>query len=245
MMRVGLIGYGAMSRQVLERLEEVYDMECAGIVSSSPMGTALSLEELAGQLDVVIDFSHPDNLAMIVDFVKHHPIPLVLATTGYSEEQIAEVRKIAQVVPVVFAANCSLGVTVMARIVGEVSRVLGDTFDIEIIEKHHHKKLDAPSGTAKMLADAVDPEGEYARKYGRSGYDKRQKEIGIHAVRGGSITGEHTVMFAGSDEVLEITHKAGSKQIYANGALRAARYLKDRQPGLYDMSDVLFGTTEQ
>lgn len=241
MIKVGLIGFGAMGRQVLERVEEAYDMECVGIVSSSAWGTALSLEEQGELMDVVVDFSHPDNLEMIADYAERHPLPLVLATTGYSEEQVALVRRLAERMPVVYAANCSLGVTVMARIVAEVSRVLGGEFDIEIIEKHHHKKLDAPSGTAKLLADAADPDGEYARTYGRSGFSKRQKEIGIHAVRGGNITGEHTVLFAGGDEVLEITHRAGSKQIYANGALRAARFVVGQKPGLYAMDDVLFG----
>ena len=129
----------------------------------------------------------------------------------------------------------------MEHILEETAPILKDSFDIEIIEKHHNKKLDAPSGTAKMLADAMNKDGEFNYIYGRSGESKRGKEIGIHAVRGGNIAGEHSVIFAGEDEILEIRHSAGSRKIFAAGAIKAANFILKRKNGLYSMGDVLFG----
>ena len=155
--------------------------------------------------------------------------------------QLAEIDELAKVVPVVFSANYSLGVNVMKRVIAEITPILEDAFDIEIIEKHHNKKLDAPSGTAKMLLAAADGEGKYDHIFGREGNRKRGKEIGVHAIRAGSIAGEHTVIYAGEDEILEVKHTAGSKKIFASGALTAAAFAKDAAAGLYSMEDVLFG----
>ncbi len=194
-----------------------------------------SLEEA----DVIIDFSNPVCLPQILEAKK----PTVIATTGFSEEEKGQIEGLAGEVPVVFAANFSLGVTVMRRVLRMITPVLEDDFDMEIVERHHNQKLDAPSGTALMLAEAMDPKKEYEWVMGRSGLGKRAKEIGIQAVRAGNIAGEHTVIYAGEDEILEVTHKAGSRRIFAAGALKAADFLMEegRQPGLYDMDSVLFG----
>lgn len=242
MIRVMVSGYGKMGSLVKQKLETTDGMECAGVLDPAlkdPEKAAARPEELT-PFDVIVDFSHPDNLPIIGEYAKKNQVALVIATTGFSDDQICYIETLSQCIPVVYTANCSLGVTVLAKVLSEVAAVLADTFDIEVVEKHHNLKLDSPSGTAKMLVNAMDPEGEFARVYGRSGNGRRGREIGIHALRGGSIVGEHTVLFAGEDEVLEFTHKATSKQIFANGAVKAARFVAGQAPGLYTMNDVLF-----
>ena len=159
---------------------------------------------------------------------------------GYSEEQICAIKECAKSHPIVYTANFSLGITVFEEVLKQITPILKESFDIEVIEKHHHKKLDAPSGTAKMLVEAIDPNHEYNRVYGREGMSKRAHEIGVHAVRGGSIVGEHSVIFAGEDEVFEIKHEAHSKNVFVNGAIKAAEFLVGKPAGLYIMHDVLF-----
>jgi 4-hydroxy-tetrahydrodipicolinate reductase len=237
--KIAVVGSGRMGMLVRERIEQTEGAACAGIVDRENPDCPDSLSELTG-IDVIIDFSHPDNLDMISEYAGKHPTPLVIATTGHSEEQTAKIRALAGQMPVVFTANCSLGVTVLARVLKEVGAALSESFDIEIIEKHHNQKLDAPSGTAKLLADAVDPERSFERVCGRSGIGRRGREIGIQAVRAGNIAGEHTVLFAAEDEILEFTHKAGSRQIFAIGAVKAACFAADRPAGLYTMENVLF-----
>lgn len=239
MIKVALVGYGKMGKLVEQKINNTNGMECVGVLDPKIPELQGSLSDM-GPIDAIIDFSHPDNLKVVGTYAENHPVALVFATTGYSEEQIDYIKKLSTKNPVVYTANCSLGVTVLAKVLGEIGKVLSDTFDIEIIEKHHNQKLDSPSGTAKMLVDAVDPEKEFTRVYGREGNGKREKEIGIHAIRGGNIVGEHTVIFAGEDEILEFSHIANSKQIFANGAVRAAKYAVSQSPGLYNMNNVLF-----
>jgi 4-hydroxy-tetrahydrodipicolinate reductase len=248
MVNAVLIGYGKMGQQTERMIKNEEGIECVGILDPGGKEEAADLEELLAALtaegvktDVIIDFSHPDNLDMILRCAEVSLIPLVIATTGYTEKQTAMIKEAANSLPVVLSSNLSIGVSLMQRIVKEISDVLGEGFDIEIIEKHHNQKIDAPSGTAKMLAAAMDGGKRFEWKCGREGYGRRAKEIGIHSVRGGSIAGEHTVIFAGEDEVLEITHKADSRQIFARGAMLAAKYIINQPPGLYDMKDVLFG----
>lgn len=194
-----------------------------------------------GQFDVLIDFSHPDGLKYIADFALAQHLPVVIATTGYSETQLATITDLSQNIPVLYSGNYSLGVILMERLVREAAAVLGESFDIEIIEKHHHHKIDAPSGTAKMLLHAANEKLNYDVIYGREGFCKREeKEIAVHTIRGGSIVGEHEVLFAGSDEILSIKHEALSKAIFAKGALKGAQWLINQQAGLYNMEDVLF-----
>ena len=235
-MKIAIMGKGAMGK-VLAGLAEEKGYEVAGVVE--PMDDEL-LEDL-GKADVVIDFSNPANLDMISEYCRKYSVPAVIATTGYSPDQEQQIRDLAQEVPVVFSANFSLGINVMKRVIAEITPILEDAFDIEIIEKHHNKKLDSPSGTAKMLLSAADPTNKYDHVYGREGNRKRANEIGIHAIRGGTISGEHSVIYAGTDEIIEIKHTATSKRIFAAGALRAAEYTQGKPAGFSTMEDVLFG----
>ena len=193
--------------------------------------------------DVIVDFSNPSLLEDIIKFACANHIPCILATTGYSKEQINMIETASKEIPVFFTANMSLGINLLSSLVKKASKVLGEDFDVEIIEKHHNQKLDAPSGTALMLANAVNSvnDGKYSYEYDRhSKREKRSKnEIGIHSIRGGTIVGEHDVIFAGNDEVITLSHTAFSKEVFAMGALRAARFIKSKPNGLYDMSSIL------
>ncbi|MBC8569569.1 4-hydroxy-tetrahydrodipicolinate reductase [Zongyangia hominis] len=199
--------------------------------------------DYAGGADVIIDFSHPSVLTPLLAFSKERGIPVVLATTGYSKAQIEEIHAAAKGTPVFFTANMSLGINLMVELAKKAAGVLGDSFDIEIIEKHHNQKIDAPSGTALMIADAVSgvldekPQYVYDRHSQRKKRDKN--EIGIHAVRGGTIVGEHDIMFAGRDEILTISHTAMSKEVFASGAVNAAVFMCGKTAGLYNMKDMV------
>lgn len=237
-MNAAILGAGAMGKVLAQIIEEQEGVTLAGIVEPRSGET---LQGVKGPVDVVIDFSNPDNLEMLTDYCRTNNCPAVIATTGFTSEQEQKIAELAEQVPVVFAANFSLGITVMKRVLSEIAPILEGSFDMEVIEKHHNKKLDSPSGTAKMLVAAINPDGRYEEVHGREGNRKRGREIGIHAVRGGSIAGEHDVIFAGEDEILEIKHTAGSKKIFAAGAVTAARFTQTAQKGLYNMEDVLFG----
>lgn len=237
-MKIAVLGGGAMGKVLADMIEDRNGYELAGVID--PLGGD-TLAACGGDADVVIDFSNPANLGMLAEYCTANNCPAVIATTGYTAEQTEQIKQLAGQIPVVFSANYSLGINIMKRVISEITPLLEDTFDIEIIEKHHNKKLDAPSGTAKMLLAAADESGAYEHVFGRDGNRKRGREIGVHAVRGGTIAGEHTVIYAGTDEILEIKHTAGSKKIFASGALKAATFAADAQPGLYTMEDVLFG----
>ncbi len=236
-MRIAVLGGGAMGRVLAGMIEEKDGFELAGVIE--PL-EGQKPEDLDG-VDAIIDFSNPANLEMLVKYCRDTGCPAVIATTGYTEEQTEKIEELGKSVPVIFSANYSLGINVMKRIIAEITPILEDAFDIEIIEKHHNKKLDAPSGTAKMLLAAADENDSYEHVFGREGNRKRGKEIGVHAIRGGTIAGEHTVIYAGNDEILEVKHTALSKKIFASGALRAAQFAAAADPGFYTMEDVLFG----
>ena len=194
--------------------------------------------------DVVIDFASAKAVDGLLDFCEKRALPLVLCTTGLSEEQLARVKKHSEKTAVLRSANMSLGINMLLKVLKEVSKTLAPAgFDIEIVEKHHNQKVDAPSGTALALADSINDalDSEYHYVYDRSSYRQKRdpKEIGISAVRGGNIVGEHEVIFAGPDEVITITHTAYSKALFANGAVQAAKYLKGKPAGLYDMTKVI------
>jgi len=198
--------------------------------------------EYKGEVDVIIDFSHPSYLEEMLEFSLEQKIPLVMATTGFSDEQLRKIRKASEVIPILHSANMSLGINVLSRILREVSQLLNESFDIEIIEKHHNKKVDAPSGTAYLLANTINETLGNSKDfvYGRESINARrgENEIGIHAVRGGTIPGEHTVIFAGLDEIIEFKHTALSKNIFAQGAIRAARFITKEKQGFYTMDDI-------
>ena len=193
--------------------------------------------------DCVIDFSNPDALAAELEYVTAHHLPLVLCTTGLSAEQLEAVHEAAKTVPVFMSGNMSLGVAVLSALTKKAAALLGDTFDIEIVEMHHNQKLDAPSGTALMLAGAAKAGLSYEPEYVYDRHTRRQKrgekEIGIASLRGGTVVGEHSVYFAGEQEVLTLSHSAGSRSVFAAGALTAALFLKDQPAGLYSMEDIL------
>ena len=200
-----------------------------------------NLNELEDDFDVIIDFSNPANLDMIIDYSKKTKKPVVFATTGYTEEQLEKINELSKTSPVLRSANFSLGVILLNRLVKEATPILKD-FDIEIIEAHHNKKVDSPSGTAKMLLNSVVDATGYEAVYGRVGYSPRKKtEIGVHSLRGGTVVGEHEVNYYGVDEVISLKHSAHSKKIFAVGAIKAAKWLVNKDAGFYNMEDVLFG----
>ena len=193
--------------------------------------------------DVIIDFSHPSCLGSLLEYAVTTKTPIVVATTGLSDADIENVKSASKAVPVFFTFNMSLGINLLVELSKTASKVLGDRFDIEIIEKHHNQKIDAPSGTAIMLANAINEvnDGKYVYEYNRQAKREKRdaKEIGIHAIRGGNIVGEHEVIFAGHDEVISLSHSAGSKEVFAAGAVNAAVFISGNKPGLYDMKDLI------
>ncbi len=193
--------------------------------------------------DVIIDFSHPSALDKLLEYCLETGTAVVIATTGYSEEQTAQIKKAAEQIPVFFSFNMSLGINLLANLAKTAAKLLGGQFDIEIVEKHHNQKIDAPSGTAIMLGNAINGvlEDKYHYVYDRhSRRMKREKyEIGMHAIRGGTIVGEHDIIFAGRDEVITLSHSAASKEVFAVGAVNAAVFLSGQGAGLYDMSALI------
>ncbi len=202
-----------------------------------------SFAEVTEKVDVVIDFSSPVNLKERLDFAKTQNAGIVLASTGFTPEDLELARSYASDIPLFKTANLSLGINLMQALVKTAAEVLGEGYDVEIIERHHNLKKDAPSGTALMLADSLNEGYGNVKNYvhGRSGIvgARTKTEIGIHAVRGGTIVGEHEVMFAGEDEILTITHSAQSKRVFAVGAIRAAKFLKGKAAGMYEMKHLL------
>ncbi len=203
-----------------------------------------NIADVQEEADVIIDFSHPSLLTPILSYAAQKGgIPAVLCTTGYSAEQVEALKTAAQTQPVFYSRNMSLGINLLIELSKKAAKVLGNQFDIEIIEKHHNQKIDAPSGTALMLADAIASvrDGETQYVYDRHAQRKKREksEIGLHAVRGGTIVGEHEVVFAGNHEVITLSHSAQSKELFATGAVNAAVYMCGKGPGLYDMSDMI------
>lgn len=199
--------------------------------------------ELDEKPDVIIDFSHPSALDDLLEYALTNNCALVLASTGYNSEQITKIRSSALQVPIFFTANMSLGINLLCELAKKAATVLGGQFDIEIVERHHNQKLDAPSGTALMLADAINEECDNAYNYVYDRHSVRQKrdkaEIGIHSVRGGTIVGDHDVIFAGRDEVITLSHSAASKEVFAVGAVNAAVFMANKPAGLYSMADMI------
>ena len=194
--------------------------------------------------DVVVDFAAAAAVDGLLDYCMKHKMPVVLCTTGLSQEQLARVEEASRQTAVLKSANMSLGINMLMDLLQKAARILAPAgFDMEIVEKHHNQKVDAPSGTALALADSINEalDNAYAYKYDRTPERKKREnyEIGIQAVRGGSIVGEHEVIFAGTDEVIELKHTAYSKAVFAKGAVEAAKFLAGRSAGRYEMSDVI------
>lgn len=237
--------------QVITRLAEQYEglRIAAGYDLSDNVKNSYPVFNDLGKcnvkVDVIIDFSNPAALENVLSFAASGKIPAVIATTGLSAAQKKQLEEASGVIPVFFAANMSLGVNLLIDLVKKAARLLEPNFDIEIIEKHHNQKLDAPSGTALAIADSINSALDQKYEYVYDRHSRRKKrsrnEIGIHAVRGGTIVGEHSVIFAGNDEIIEINHSAMSKDIFGTGALRAAKFICGKRPGMYNMNDLISG----
>lgn len=212
-----------------------------GITAGFPVFRTPS--EFNGKADVIIDFSHPSALIGVLEYAVLSGTPAVIATTGLNDIQKDIIRRSSTRVPIFFSANMSLGINLLSELAKAAAKVLGGSYDIEIIEMHHNRKIDAPSGTALLLADSISSVLDEKPSYEYNRHDKHEKrpknEIGIHAMRGGTVVGEHEIVFAGTDEVIKLSHSAGSKKLFAAGAINAALWLCGRQPGLYSMADLI------
>ena len=246
-MKVILCGAcGRMGRNVAQLCSERGVTVTAGVdVAPAPMPFPVypDFSDIREEADVVIDFSPASSVRERLDFCKARKIGIVIAGTAFSDEDEALIREAANVIPVFQTGNLSVGVNLLQMLVKKAAEVLGDGFDAEIVERHHNMKKDAPSGTALMLAKSVNEGfgGTKENVYGRHGLvgARKKSEIGIHAVRGGTIVGEHEVMFAGQDEIVTLSHSARSRMVFAEGALRAAEWLTSQPAGKYDMNDLL------
>jgi len=200
-------------------------------------------EDVKEKPDVIIDFSNPAALGGLLKYAVENNVPCVLCTTGYSKEQIESINKAAESIAVFRSGNMSLGINLLIELSKTAAKVLGGDYDIEIVEKHHNRKIDAPSGTALMIADGISAVEEYEPEYVYDRHSVRKKrdkkEIGISSIRGGNIVGEHDVIFAGENEVLTISHHAQSRNLFGEGAVNAAVFLADKKPGNYNMTDLL------
>lgn len=243
-MKLLIHGFGQMGRMVAECAADFPDIEIIGVVDGQ-MAAEEAVYPLfqtineAPRADGVIDFSHPDLLADVLRYgIKNHA-KLVLATTGYLPEQLEAIKEASQLTAIVQSYNMSFGIAVLQQILAQFAPLLRENFDIEIIEKHHRKKIDAPSGTAKLLYDAVASEENHP-VYERESIKqpRTDQEIGMHSVRGGTIFGEHTVLFAGMDEIIELKHEALSKKVFANGSLKAVLMLQEKAKGLFTLEDL-------
>jgi len=255
---------GRMGKMIVQGVVQQEDMQIVGAIEYAgnpqigedvgevagvgPLGVLVggNLSSILGEADVVIEFTTPgatiENLRSVVEADK----AMVIATTGFADEELVQVHELAAQISCVMAPNMSVGINVMLQAIQVVAKALGDDYDVEVIEAHHNQKVDSPSGTAlriaEVLADALDRKLPEVGVYGRHGIvgKRPRKEIAIHAIRGGDIAGDHTVLFAGAGERIEITHRAHSREAFARGAIRAARWVVNAPKGLHDISEVLF-----
>ena len=249
MVKIAISGIcGKMGRNVLASVSERQDCEVlCGIDVCDAAGISVPVYKTPAEMpekpDVIIDYSHPDSLEGLLEYAQATGTPVLLATTGYSEEQQAKIQQASANVALFASGNMSLGIQLLMALAKKAAAVLGNRFDIEIIEKHHNQKIDAPSGTALMLANAICEETDPPKHlvYDRHSVRKKREmtEIGMHSVRGGTIVGEHEVLFAGPDECISLTHSAYSKRVFAEGSVNAAVFLIGKKPGLYNMTDLL------
>ena len=250
MLKIALSGCnGRMGRVIADIVSTRDEME---IVAGFDVNTAKNGAfpvfsdpfEFQGECDVIIDFSNASSTEHLLAYCEKHHTPVIICTTGHSAEQLTKIRAASAKIPVFRSGNMSIGINLMTELLRKSAAVLGDKYDVEIIEKHHNQKLDAPSGTALMLADAVADALPYEAEYVYDRHERREKrpahEIGISAIRGGTIVGEHSVLFCGRDEIIEIKHTALSREVFAVGAVDAAAFMAGcTQPGMYDMNDVI------
>lgn len=250
MLKIALSGCnGRMGRVISDIVASKQDME---IVAGFDINTERHADfpvyadpfEFSGKCDVIIDFSNASSTEHLLAYCEQHNTPIVICTTGHSPEQLQNIRTASAKFPIFRSGNMSIGINLMIELLRQSASVLGENYDVEIIEKHHNQKLDAPSGTALMLADAVAHALPYDAEYVYDRHERRSKrpahEIGISTIRGGTIVGEHSVLFCGRDEIIEIKHTALSREVFAVGAVDAAAFMAGcMQAGMYDMSDVI------
>ena len=237
---------GRMGQEVLKSINNSSDFEiCCGvdtISSNSTFPIYTDIDSIKEKPDIIIDFSIPEATMNILEFAKAKNIPIVIATTGFSEEQLSKIEDFSKIIPIFRSGNMSYEINIMADIVAKLANQLKDS-DIEIVETHHRNKIDSPSGTALILADSINKALDNTMDYQYNRHSIRQKrpdtEIGIHSIRGGTEVGKHSVMFLGENESFEITHTVTSRSIFAEGALKAARFLVNKNAGLYNMKDLI------
>ena len=250
MIKIIMHGCNGKMGQVISRMiaEDAEAEMAAGIDARddghNPYPVFTNIDDCNVEADCLIDFSAAAAVDKMLDYCVEHKLPCVLCTTGLSKEQLEKIEEASKKTAVLKSANMSLGINMLLKLLKEAAGILAPAgFDMEIVEKHHNQKVDAPSGTALALADSINEEfgGEYEYVYDRSARREKRpkKEIGISAVRGGTIVGDHDVIFAGEDEVITFSHTAYSKAVFAKGAVQAAKFLAGKAPGLYNMSDVI------
>lgn len=239
---------GKMGKVVCELVSVKKDCEIIAGIDPKPVNanfpTFININECSMDADVIIDFSTANAVCELISYAKKRKMPLVICTTGLSLTNIKEIEEASKIIPIFRSANMSLGINIIANLLKRISHILDENnFDIEIVEKHHNQKLDAPSGTALLLADSINSvfDDKFSYIYDRSKELKKrgERQIGFSAIRGGNIVGEHSVIFAGKDEVIELSHFAYSKEVFAVGAIKAAKFLAKKQSGLYDMQDIM------
>lgn len=246
-MNVLVYGFGLMGKKVAQAVRSHEKMNLVGVVSpvfdeeiNEPMYS--SIEECHEKVDAIIDFSHPNNLEEILKYGVSHHTPLVIATTGYNEQQLLKIEEASSQIPIFQSYNTSFGISMLIKIVKEVAKEFYEQgYDIEITEKHHNKKIDAPSGTAKLLYDVIHEDIDESKPvYDRSEiHHKRERnEIGIQSVRAGTIFGEHSILFAGHDEVIELSHMALSKEVFVQGAISACLAIAEKENGLFTLKNL-------
>ncbi len=242
--------HGKLCHAVAEFVDTQEDLRIvAGIDSATgkaapPFPVYASPSAMRGpRPDVVIDCSHPSILPGLLEYALRERLPLVIATTGYGQTEHDLLAEAGKRIPIFYSRNMSLGISLLKELAKSAARVLGPGFDVEIVEAHHNQKIDAPSGTALILAEAVNETLEVPRTFAYERHSRseprRKNEIGIHSIRGGSIVGEHSVIFAGFDEVITLSHSAGSKRLFAAGCVSAARFILRQMPGNYGMDDLV------
>ncbi|MDM8200359.1 4-hydroxy-tetrahydrodipicolinate reductase [Allofournierella massiliensis] len=238
---------GRMGKVLCDLIAQRDDCRIVGGVDvsaqSGPIPVAASLEELNVKADVIIDFSTPEATKSMLRYCQGTGTACVMCTTGLDEECSELIQQTTEKAPVFKSANMSMGINLLAELAQKAAQALGMDYDIEIIEKHHHNKVDAPSGTALLLADEINKATGNRYRYVYDRHSVRQKrdphELGLHAIRGGSIVGDHEILFCGPDEVITLSHSAGSRAVFANGAINAAVFLTSQKNGLYDMKDLM------
>ena len=238
---------GRMGNEVAMRVEKEENMQIvAGIGLEEDLSGKFpiysKIEDVKEKIDVIIDFSVPKATFKVLEFAKKEKTPIVIATTGFSKDELEKIEELSKEIPIFRSANMSLDINMMAEIVKKVAKVLQDT-DIEIIETHHNRKIDSPSGTAILLADAINEVLENKKEYDFNRMQKREprnkNEIGFSSIRGGNIVGEHTVAFFGENETLEIKHTSYSRQVFVEGAIKSAKFIITKENGLYNMNDLI------